>query len=93
MSEQNWTKGPWKSHAYNQRMGSLISWGDISKGESIAIAVAQKDAKEGIANANLIAAAPEMYEALACLIDVCDGNYRELTDEMQLVLAKARGEK
>jgi len=47
--------------------------------------------EEAAAIARLIAAAPELLEALKVLIDVCDGNYRELTDEMQLLIAKAEG--
>jgi hypothetical protein len=33
----------------------------------------------------------ELLEALKTLIDVCDGNYRELTEEMRLVIDKAEG--
>lgn len=58
------TKGPWMAHEYNLRMGSLISFGDISKGENIAFSCAQRDPEEGKANARLIAAAPELLKAL-----------------------------
>jgi hypothetical protein len=58
------TRGPWKEHPYNSRMGSLISFGDLIRGETIGIAYAQKDVGQGKANARLIAAAPELIEAL-----------------------------
>jgi hypothetical protein len=43
------------------------------------------------ANARLIAAAPELLEALKSLVDACDGNYQELTEECNLLIAKAEG--
>lgn len=64
MNEGKWTKGPWKAEAYNTRMGTLVSFGDISKGETIGNIFAQKDVAEGIANGQLSAAAPELFEAL-----------------------------
>lgn len=48
------------------------------------------------ANAHLIAAAPEMYEALDALIDVIAGNQKQslaaATDHALYALKKARGE-
>lgn len=67
--EGAYTPAPWKAEAYNLRMGSLISYGDISKGQSVAIALAQKDALTGKANARLIAAAPELLEALKAIFE------------------------
>jgi|HubBroStandDraft_1064217.scaffolds.fasta_scaffold13278_1 hypothetical protein len=55
-----YTKGPWTAHPYNQRMGSLISFGDLTKGENIAAVFAQKNPEEGKANAQLVVCAPEM---------------------------------
>lgn len=51
------TPGPWKAHAYNSGMGTLVSWGDISKGQNIAIAFAQADHAQGASNGQFLAAA------------------------------------
>ena len=51
------TPGPWKTQAYNERLGSLITYGDLTKGESVAIAFATVDPATGKANAAYIAAA------------------------------------
>lgn len=51
------TRGEFTAHPYNSRMGTLVSFGDISKGETIATVMAQKDAAEGEANGKFYAAA------------------------------------
>jgi len=62
------TAGPWKSHPASSVVGSLVSYGDISKGENICAVMPQRDKSVCEANAALISAAPELYEALqACL--------------------------
>lgn len=49
------------------------------------------DREEAEANCRLIVCAPELLESLKTLIDVCDGNYRELTSEMQQLCDRAEG--
>lgn len=95
--ETKWTKGPWKAHEYNLRMGSLISHGDISKGQTIANVFAQRNVEEGEANGRLVAAAPELYEALlACQLQLLQSNNdseyaREANDLANAALLKAKG--
>lgn len=97
MSEAKFTPGPWMKHLYNLRIGSMVSFGDISKGETVAIVMAQKSQPNGEGNAHLIAAAPDLFEALARLVD----NVKDYEtwqrpclalDEAIAALSKARGE-
>jgi hypothetical protein len=74
--EKAMSKAPWTAHPYNESMGSLISWGDISRGEVVAIVHAQRNPAEGKANARLIAAAPEILEVLKEM--VADDAFAEL---------------
>lgn len=43
------------------------------------------------ANARLIVAAPDLLQKLKELVDACDGNYQELTEECRAVIDKAEG--
>ena len=54
----------------------------------------QADEEENLANAHLIAAAPDLYEALADLLAICDGDPDEPEEVKwaRAALAKARGE-
>lgn len=93
------TKGPWTAHPYNARMGTLISFGDISKGETIGNIFAQKDGEEGKANGRLMAEAPELLGALKDQLQLmvgyksrleCDGAYvaaRQVGDRIEMVTA------
>lgn len=62
-----YTKGPWKRHPYSGNLGTLISFGDCTKGENIAAVMAQRDPTEGKANAALLLASPDLLEALTAL--------------------------
>lgn len=44
---------------------------------------------ETLANAKLIAAAPDLLEALKLMVDVVDGNYSEATDIAKAAIEKA----
>ena len=65
MSEQ-FTKGPWKNKD-NYVFSPLFDEDDDSMCMSIAVACA--GVADATANANLIAAAPDMYAALECACD------------------------
>lgn len=95
--ETKFTKGPWSiavdeesnnveiqaPNEWRSRIAGVSSW----KGTG----VAGFWAEEAAGNANLIAAAPELYEALEALLDDGGGN-----DDVRALghaaLAKARGE-
>lgn len=73
MTKRPWTPGPWFSLRYASGRGE--DWGiGIPSGDGyIAVArvhrVAQRDTAHEVANARLIAAAPELYEALDDLVN------------------------
>lgn len=84
------TKGVWKAEAYNSRMGSLITFGDMSKGEAIGIVYAQRNPYEAQANARLIAAAPELLEALKEAEEFVDRHSESWYTSGQELLKKIR---
>jgi hypothetical protein len=96
----NWTKGPWRVfHAgcfpgIEARDQSVVVWGKADDNEG----VRGGSDEEVQANANLISAAPELYEALrACLGHLTggmDGDWDEIDPvaTARVALAKARGE-
>ncbi len=91
MSEPKWTPGPWSAHeakfGWEVVVGerplygkSITGWGAVSTTE---------------ANARLIAAAPELYEALEALRPYFEGEHYPDHPHCVLIraaLAKARGE-
>ena len=105
MTERKWTKGPWvwdKRHPFNvysdDATGSIVSTTDGFK-------YAPRHDAEKQANANLIAAAPDLYEALEKCLGSLMSNYHNEYDGVYsdsdfdnierpylAALAKARGE-
>lgn len=87
MSE-NWTKGPWEPVLFpHDNYGveyEVIS--PASDGYAVCSGI------EVTANANLIAAAPELYEALKRVVDIADRRTDEF-DAARAALKKARGER
>lgn len=93
MSESRFTKGDWSVDEY------------IGIDESIRVMVGNilisyhgHATEEDVANAHLIAAAPEMYGVLQLICDVANGKTEFSLDEIDVLaveelLAKARGEK
>ena len=99
MKEKEWTKGPWHVDEQNCHAGNVATChGDADTW----FEVWSPNWSEGIdqeANAHLIAAAPELYEALDELADlmqgVIEGDYKPDSFTLQVAkaaLAKARGE-
>jgi hypothetical protein len=99
MAEPKWTKGPWRANK-----NRAITAGDATIGNACqsfgvtangSFHVTEKDAE---ANANLIAAAPDLYKALdRCLNFIANtesemGETLESGDVARAALAKARGE-
>lgn len=87
-NQKSFTPGPWEydhGNAIKTKNGLLIA--NISRG---------LDDGEIVANANLIAAAPEMLEALSKVYCSCSSLYSHSPGcfmiEIELIIAKARGE-
>ena len=92
MSETKFTKGQWKV-TYDSQLQALI---EIYNEERIIVAVLPdrgtiEAMSEIEANANLIAAAPDMYEALSFVCKKCDHECYERCP-VRVALRKARGE-
>lgn len=102
MSETKWTKGPWSLGDKCKHTHGREVLHDNNEPGSISMVLARAYARpcweaEGEANARLIAASPELYEALANVVAEYDeeDNGRTLrwaVDSARDVLAKARGE-
>lgn len=103
MSTTKWTPGPWH-HGFFRNPGAdpRFAGCDIAAdgGTNIGLAYFQRDEhtpEECKANARLIAAAPELYEALAAVVKAADDYPFSHTSFvvhpwMRAALAKARGE-
>ena len=91
-----YTQAPWRSvyrPGSRQRCAAVES---ASEGVYIFLNVAKHDDMAATIqrwkyDAELIAAAPELLEALKDLVDACDGNYWELTKHCNEIIAKAEG--
>lgn len=100
MKEQ-FTPGPWDvcriKHYHPQLIGETccVKIGEnILELDYIGLGNENKDYKQSEANAFLIAAAPEMYEALSdiCKVFKKDGRFPKTWPEIEKLLRKARGE-
>ena len=69
MSEK-WTKGPWEIRKYKDPYGSRVMAVEILTDEIIVAKLGIELDDECKANAHLIAAAPEMYEALKIMVEL-----------------------
>lgn len=100
----DYTKGPWE---ILKKDNSNINWNSYHIGAYYNEVCIVRGTKNSMvdwlascldleANANLIAAAPELYEALEAINDYWEsGNFsrrKDLWDNMRSALAKARGE-
>ena len=100
MSEPKFTKGPWKA-TYDSQLQAAIEIYNTEDRVLVAV-LPDRDTIEAMseieANANLIAAAPDMYEALECACDkYCIGYAGDSLVKcedcvIQKALLKARGE-
>lgn len=90
MTEARFTKGPWVKGKWGQLVNpegkSICVW-------DCGIAIVSRD-EEAEANSRIIAAAPDMYEALELAIEIMDeaGWSRPIQRVCREALAKARGE-
>ena len=101
MSAPKWTPGPWDWHASlhddGRNNGSVLS--DVASGRARCVCKAPQyqHPDQWQADANLIAAAPELYEALVLAEDRIEserspGEWDPLLREIRAAIAKARGE-
>lgn len=91
MSEKKWTPGPW---VFDGTGPHNVFGCDISNslGDSIAGSWHGRD-EVAKANAHLIAAAPELYDALEEMLRIVGGyEYPETAKMARAALTKARGE-
>ena len=83
---EKFTKGPWRVSVCFVRRTPLVQ-----RGMSGGFYVTDDDDLRAIADANLIASAPEMYEMLKS-VAANYANSESLISEIERLLAKARGE-
>ena len=90
MGVPKWTEGPWLFEPHGETH-ALYSRRDDTKHGLRLMNLADGD-RNFIANANLIAAAPELYEALCDMVSDRDCLSKKTIEFAERALAKARGE-
>lgn len=99
MSEAKFTEGPWTA-VDNGAYWDVLEKAPGYRGQVCSVHDAENingiTRDEQIANAHLIAAAPELYEALDNALDILKNDKRsyvqDAATECRMALAKARGE-
>jgi hypothetical protein len=86
MPERKWTQGPWEFIPRGNEPEICI------KGNAIFGHICYVGSQNFIADAHLIAAAPDLYEALEAAECFCDNNGIINGVNVRAILAKARGE-
>lgn len=89
---EKWTRHPWWSglNQFNQR--AVFANNAFGKPAPVVERVSGNNAEETRANAHLIAAAPDLYEALRVIADRFPGFQDREFKAARAALAKARGE-
>ena len=87
MTEQKWTPGPWKVYGPNNHPNENMGFWRVEGVANVANDVTKHDA-------HLIAAAPELYDALLEIVTRYHqgGDIYGWIDQAGFALAKARGE-
>lgn len=91
-----WTQGPWLSGYSDTHYPNKAVWADGGMAGASQVCVMTDDFSARDANAHLIAAAPDLYEALQAMVDYCNaecGSKIYPGHQANKALAKARGEK
>jgi hypothetical protein len=98
MSEPKWTPGPWRISPWSGQETVIFDHGGVALGEAWNTRSGRAWSDEALANAHLMAAAPDLYAALAVLVGHADEEgwwSREHIDALtaaHAALARARGE-
>lgn len=100
MTEPKFTKGPWGLDVgfESSRPGDFDEYWQVHDGHDAIACSANCYAGNREANAHLIAAAPDLYEALQACLNFMENTESELgfslesADQARATLAKARGE-
>ncbi|HCF3755298.1 TPA: hypothetical protein NID20_003910 [Pseudomonas aeruginosa] len=87
MSKQSYTPGPWDYWSGYNPVDELEAQITTEDGD-IVIASYNRQIPEGEANAKLLAAAPELLEALVALVE-CEQTTPELWEAARAAIAKA----
>lgn len=87
MSKQSYTPGPWDYWSGYNPVDELEAQITTEDGD-IVIASYNRQIPEGEANAKLLAAAPELLEALVALVE-CEQTTPELWETARAAIAKA----
>lgn len=98
MIATKWTPGPWSIDEYGHVRDALNKPVELS-GASL-VCGHRPGSDPAFANTRLLAAAPELYEALAAVVDLADKDpfssvghmVEHVVPQIREVLAKARGE-
>ncbi len=97
MTDEKFTQGEWKHCIFGGECGYPLVFEKKTGLRVASIFIQNGDTENGIANAALIAAAPEMYALLSIMVSptiMMSENLRndELRNAIKAVLKKARGE-
>lgn len=101
MSEPKFTPAPWFAVGHEHYIDVVIKWPDSDEIHQHCPTVASVffsstingyDKDVASANANLIASAPDLYEALLFAMESIDPDNRDAFETCNAALAKARGE-
>jgi len=95
--ENKWTPGPWIIERYKEPHTSFIDDINIVADGLVLAKLGKELSPENTANAHLIAAAPELYEALFNMMEIYHGRAEQsypgqMAKDAMKALAKARGE-
>ena len=94
MNERKWTPGPWRAKSVVVENGEWMGVA-VQSDSDVELLWFENDPEPDDANAHLISAAPDLYDALQAMVDYCNaecGSKIYPGHQANQALAKARGE-